>query len=568
MSKSPLASSLALPVLAALAAAACSSELDPTAAAAPDAAASLDRRDAAIDGDPGADAGPSSAPSFVVGGTVTGLLGTGLELGLGVERLGVARDGEFRFETPMRTGATYRAEVLTQPRSPHQTCTIAPDVAAGTMGSADVRTVAVQCSTDTFVVRVRVSGLVGGGLVLVNGGERLAVDADGTRTFATPVASGATYAVQVETQPASGTQHCRVERGEGVVVDADIAGVAVVCESMDCVPTATIAVGIRTHEVDVHGAALAVWQGEAAGALELYDVSNPSRVARTGQAPLDAFSGCNSAGNVRFSRTGEYAYVYGGGCAGLPVVDVRDHQRPRALAMAAASRTPYGTMDLAICGDMAYAAIQLSGVAAIDLGDPAAPALVDESVIEGQTYPYKVTCVTHDSTVDYVYLGDGGSVGLAGLRVFAFDKRARRLTALGSHTPSTSSWGGAAIPVSARELYVPLGDSTRLALFDVEDKRTIRPPTTFEIYPNLNARLLRLGHHLVVVSNLDLVYVDVSAPAAPVPRWSKTLGTPSNPPDRVHAFVAGGRSHLAYNLNGGTTLSLCRVEGVAADGEL
>ena len=76
------------------------------------------------------------------------------------------------------------------------------------------------------------------------------------------------------------------------------------------------------------------------------------------------------------------------------------------------------------------------------------------------------------------------------------------------------------------------------------------------------------SHHLVVVSNLDLVYVDVSAPAAPVPRWSKTLGTPSNPPDRVHAFVAGGRSHLAYNLNGGTTLSLCRVEGVAADGEL
>jgi hypothetical protein len=572
MSKSPHALSIVLSAAAALATAACSSEVDTSADASPDAAFALDRVDAAVDvpadASPAADAEAPPAPTFVVGGTISGLLGAGLVLGVGSESLPVARDGAFRFETPFVTGDAYRVEVRAQPTSPHQTCAISVDTAAGTINNADVRTVAVTCSTDTFAVHVAVSGLVGGGLVLENGGERLSVEADGPQSFATPIASGAPYAVTVHSQPSSGLQHCRVQRGEGLVVDAAIMDVAVVCESMDCVSTATITVGIHTHDVDVHGADLALWQGEGAGALELYDVSDPSQVTLTGSVALDTFPICNYAGSARFAPGGDYVYVYGGGCVGLPVIDVRDRQRPQAIAMPSVSLTPYrGTMDLALCGSMAYAAIQGSGVAAIDVTDPSAPVLADESVIDGQSYPYKVSCVVHDAELDYVYLGDGGSSGLAGLRVFAFDKRARRLTALGSHAPDTSSWGGAALPVSESQIYVPFGNPTRLALFDVSDKQTISAPTTFEIYPNFNARLLRLGHHLVVLEGLSLLYVDIAVPTAPVRRYSKTVGTPEASVGGVSAFSAGGRRHLAYTQNGGTTLSLCRVQGMADDTE-
>jgi len=60
-----------------------------------------------------------------------------------------------------------------------------------------------------------------------NGADNLSVLADGSFTFATPVAPGASYAVTVLTNPASET--CSVANGSGTITNTDITNVAVTC---------------------------------------------------------------------------------------------------------------------------------------------------------------------------------------------------------------------------------------------------------------------------------------------------------------------------------------------------
>jgi hypothetical protein len=82
----------------------------------------------------------------------------------------------------------------------------------------------------TYTIGGHVSGLAGSGLVLQqNGGDDLAIDADGDFTFATPVDDGASYAVTVFAQPGDPAQTCTVENGSGTVEGANVDDVAVTC---------------------------------------------------------------------------------------------------------------------------------------------------------------------------------------------------------------------------------------------------------------------------------------------------------------------------------------------------
>lgn len=86
-----------------------------------------------------------------------------------------------------------------------------------------------------------VTGLAGRGLVLqINGGDDLAVDADGVFTFPTGVRSETPFTVTVKTQPSSPTQTCTVENGTGTVAYGPVAYVAVTCTTV----TRTLSVNV------------------------------------------------------------------------------------------------------------------------------------------------------------------------------------------------------------------------------------------------------------------------------------------------------------------------------------
>jgi 6-phosphogluconolactonase (cycloisomerase 2 family) len=170
-----------------------------------------------------------STNGFTVGGSVSGLSGGGLVLqDNGGDDLPITAAGNFTFSQTIGSGVAYAVSVKTQPTNPTQTCVVVNG--SGTMGSANAANVAVNCATSTYTVSVAISGVVGVGLILEdNATDDLPVSTSGNYTFATAIASGATYAVSVKTAPANPTQTCTVTNGSGTIGAANITNVAVVC---------------------------------------------------------------------------------------------------------------------------------------------------------------------------------------------------------------------------------------------------------------------------------------------------------------------------------------------------
>ncbi len=169
----------------------------------------------------------------MISGSVGGLVGSGFVLhldpgdGSNGEDLPIAAGASaFAFTTPVSAGSTYTISATTQPGTPSQTCSAVPST--GTMPAADVTNIAVACTTNTYTIGGTVSGSNGGTLVLQNnGGDNLSVNGDGMFTFATPVASGAAYAVTILTQPAG--RVCTLGNASGTVGAGNVSDVGITC---------------------------------------------------------------------------------------------------------------------------------------------------------------------------------------------------------------------------------------------------------------------------------------------------------------------------------------------------
>lgn len=175
--------------------------------------------------------------TYTVGGTVSGLTGTGLALTLnGGASLPISADGAFTFPTALATGASYAVAVVSQPTAPAQTCTVANG--SGTIGSSNITNVQVTCVTGTptsFTVGGNVIGLTGTGLKLrLNSGANLLINGNGPFTFTTQLADGASYTVAITAQPSG--QTCALSNASGTINGANVTDVVVDCNA----PTYTI----------------------------------------------------------------------------------------------------------------------------------------------------------------------------------------------------------------------------------------------------------------------------------------------------------------------------------------
>ncbi len=176
--------------------------------------------------------------AYAVGGTVTGLLGTGLKLQyyadnvslLSVEQ--VDANGAFRFDAS-RTGAVngtvYAVSVINEPTNPAQTCAVLNG--SGTVAAADVNSVNVVCETHT--VSVTITGLrqhsAHGIKLQNNGSDDLVRFIDGSYAFATPMPPGSAYSVTIATQPQTPDQTCTVSNGSGTMGSSDVTNVTIDC---------------------------------------------------------------------------------------------------------------------------------------------------------------------------------------------------------------------------------------------------------------------------------------------------------------------------------------------------
>ena len=167
--------------------------------------------------------------TYAIGGSVSGLQGAGLVLqdNLGND-LGIPSNGDFVFGKQLASGSPYSVTVKTQPTNPWQTCAVSSG--SGTVRAANVTAVAVACVTDSYAVGGAVSGLAGAGLVLENNAaDDLSIAHTGTFAFATPIASGKSYAVTVKAEPTAPSQTCTPAAASGTITNAAISTVAIAC---------------------------------------------------------------------------------------------------------------------------------------------------------------------------------------------------------------------------------------------------------------------------------------------------------------------------------------------------
>jgi len=165
---------------------------------------------------------PPGISEFAIGGTVSGLKGSGLTLNVnGSNKLSITKAGTFFFPMLFDDGESFVIEVTDQPSGPRQTCVASN--ASGIIVGADVVDVEVQCITDTFQVKVVVEGLVGPGLVLRNnGGDNLMISSNGTYAFSTLIPDGMSYHVSILSQPEEPGMSCRVISGAGKLKGQDV----------------------------------------------------------------------------------------------------------------------------------------------------------------------------------------------------------------------------------------------------------------------------------------------------------------------------------------------------------
>jgi hypothetical protein len=167
----------------------------------------------------------AAAPTYTVGGTISGLMSQGLILLNGTDTATPnPGDTSFTFPTAVVAGTSYDVSVQLQPDT--DTCTVTGG--SGVVGSANVTDVAVTCASAAFTVGGTISGLTGSGLVLADGTDTTSpVPGATTFTFPTKLASATSFNVTVSTQPAG--QTCTVGNGTGVILTSSVNNVDITC---------------------------------------------------------------------------------------------------------------------------------------------------------------------------------------------------------------------------------------------------------------------------------------------------------------------------------------------------
>src|SRR6266481_3860577 len=151
-----------------------------------------------------------SLGTLSIGGSVSGYSGgTGFALqNNGVDTLTITKNGVFTFPILVPVNGAYKVTVSGQPSGPNQTCTVSFGTGTAT---ANVTNVSVVCPAVFHPINVSVIGVLGanGAMQLQdNGGDNLMTPKNGDYAFATPIAHGSTYDVNVFVAPGTQGEDC------------------------------------------------------------------------------------------------------------------------------------------------------------------------------------------------------------------------------------------------------------------------------------------------------------------------------------------------------------------------
>lgn len=325
----------------------------------------------------------------------------------------------------------------------------------------------------TYSIGGNVTGLTGTGLVLQdNGGDNLSVSAAGSFTFATKLASGASYSVTVMTQPSG--QTCTVASGSGTV-SGNVTTVAVSCTSSGSNVTIGGTVTGLTGTVvlqDNGGDNLSVTQngpftfatalatGTAYAVTVLTQPSGQTCTVTSGTGTTASANVTNVAVacSAATASAGKFAYVANNGdytidaysidptsgalkAVGTPITDGSMTSGPAAVSLAPNGKWAYSATDNGL-HIYAYSIDQTTG-GLTQIGSP-----VSTGFTVGMAFPD----IAVDAASAHLYVASAGDGKVAGFAIQS-DGSLQPLTG----SPYTAGAGASAIPAfspNGKFLYV------------------------------------------------------------------------------------------------------------------
>ncbi|MBM9578744.1 hypothetical protein JWG45_16485 [Leptospira sp. 201903070] len=168
-----------------------------------------------------------SSSSYTIGGSVTGLNGTGLKLrNNGGDEISVS-GSTFVFPTSLADGSTYTVTVSSQPNSPLQFCSVS--FGSGTVAGGNVSSPSISC-VNQYSLGGTVTGLSGSvGLRNSVNSDILTVNANGSFTMPLGLSASDTFNLEITSNPPG--QFCKIAMMYGTIVSSHITDVRVHCQT-------------------------------------------------------------------------------------------------------------------------------------------------------------------------------------------------------------------------------------------------------------------------------------------------------------------------------------------------
>ena len=327
----------------------------------------------------------------------------------------------------------------------------------------------LSCSTNNYTVRAAVSGLTGSGLVLQNNaGDDLSVAANGTYAFATPVASGASYAVTVKTQPTAPMQICTVTGGTGTVSGADVTA-SVQCTAAYVLPTTATDVSLGASSVLVNG---------------------------------------------------NRAYLIAG--TDFKVVDITNPLSPSVLGTVTHGFTDLRVEAQAIHDNIVWCVRSSSGgggaatyVFGVDVSNPASPVVrgsltlqAASSLLSTSSLVYSGYWLVHDYSRNLIYVLD-----------ISNPDAPAQYSQWG--VPVMVNGGPGRMMVDGTLLYLPCGEDETLRIYNLANLASVVQVGSVSTVAEAYGNAVKIGSYVYVIANVwgggsSMQIIDVSNPAAPV----------------------------------------------------
>jgi len=172
----------------------------------------------------------TNSANYNISVAVTGLTGTLVVQDSKSDQLTFTTNTTQTFASTYASGSTYSVTIQTQPAG--QTCTLSSN-SSGTITSNV--TVTATCISN-YTISVAATGLSGTLVVKDSKGDSLTFTTNDTQTFASTYASGSTYSVTIQTQPAG--QTCTLSSNASGTITANTT-VTATCVSNDTISVAT-----------------------------------------------------------------------------------------------------------------------------------------------------------------------------------------------------------------------------------------------------------------------------------------------------------------------------------------